>query len=592
MRTQLVCTMRSMYTPVTVCVRAQGTCGSTNLLCGVMLQRAFCMTAAETVAKSERSKGVRKRGVDGRVRRFEEIPHTGRSGWINLLKFWREGRFGQIHKHMERTFSALGPIYREHVATQSSVNIFLPSDIGELFRSEGLYPERMTVQPWVTHREIRHHSKGVFLKNGEEWRADRLLLNKEVMMNVAVQRFLPHLDEVARDFCRMLQARVEKEGRVVEGKQSLTIEPSSDLFRFGLEAICHVLYGERMGLFSSSPSMESQKFIWALKQMLATTNPLLYLPHRLLLRVGAPLWVQHASAWDYIFSHADVRIQRGYQRQSSSRGRRSEAGAAGDRHTGVLGQLLEKGQLSMDLIKANMTELMVGGVDTTAVPLQFALFELARNPEVQEKVRQQVIESWAQAAGDLQKALQGVPLLKGTVKETLRYIKLKNPSSGSQMGTPGIMQVFFFLLATCIHPHTHISSLFMHPVASKFISSTHHRAHYGWPQSQKLTMVQVCLYPLGRSAEVFDDPERFDPERWCSIREGGQRPELGFRFMAFGLGARQCVGRRIAENQMQLLLMRVLLSFHLSVQSSEDVKTTFAFLLQPETPPRITFSRI
>uniref|UniRef100_A0A3Q3J1P8 Cytochrome P450, family 11, subfamily C, polypeptide 1 n=1 Tax=Monopterus albus TaxID=43700 RepID=A0A3Q3J1P8_MONAL len=297
------------------------------------------------------SKGVRKRGVDGRVRRFEEIPHTGRSGWINLL-------------------NALGPIYRflsNGVYCKYSVNIFLPSDIGELFRSEGLYPERMTVQPWVTHREIRHHSKGVFLKNGEEWRADRLLLNKEVMMNVAVQRFLPHLDEVARDFCRMLQARVEKEGRVVEGKQSLTIEPSSDLFRFGLEAICHVLYGERMGLFSSSPSMESQKFIWALKQMLATTNPLLYLPHRLLLRVGAPLWVQHASAWDYIFSHADVRIQRGYQRQSSSRGRRSEAGAAGDRHTGVLGQLLEKGQLSMDLIKANMTELMVGGVDTVCM---------------------------------------------------------------------------------------------------------------------------------------------------------------------------------------------------------------------------------
>nr|AOE48698.1 11-beta-hydroxylase [Monopterus albus] len=544
--------MRSMYMGVTVCVRAQGTCGSTNLLCGVMLQRAFCMTAAETVAKSERSKGVRKRGVDGRVRRFEEIPHTGRSGWINLVKFWREGRFGQIHKHMGRTFSALGPIYREHVATQSSVNIFLPSDIGELFRSEGLYPERMTVQPWVTHREIRHHSKGVFLKNGEEWRADRLLLNKEVMMNVAVQRFLPHLDEVARDFCRMLQARVEKEGRVVEGKQSLTIEPSPDLFRFGLEAICHVLYGERMGLFSSSPSMESQKFIWALKQMLATTNPLLYLPHRLLLRVGAPLWVQHASAWDYIFSHADVRIQRGYQRQSSSRGRRSEAGAAGDRHTGVLGQLLEKGQLSMDLIKANMTELMVGGVDTTAVPLQFALFELARNPEVQEKVRQQVIESWAQAAGDLQKALQGVPLLKGTVKETLRL----------------------YPVAITVQRR---------PVKDVVLQNYHIPAG---------TMVQVCLYPLGRSAEVFDNPERFDPERWCSIREGGQRPELGFRFMAFGLGARQCVGRRIAENQMQLLLMRVLLSFHLSVQSSEDVKTTFAFLLQPETPPRITFSRI
>lgn len=58
----------------------------------------------------------------------------------------------------------------------------------------------------------------------------------------------------------------------------------------------------------------------------------------------------------------------------------------------------------------------------TAVPLQFAFFELGRNPEVQETVRQQVRESWAKAGGDLQKALHGAPLLKGTVKEVLRYL--------------------------------------------------------------------------------------------------------------------------------------------------------------------------
>lgn len=71
-------------------------------------------------------------------------------------------------------------------------------------------------------------------------------------------------------------------------------------------------------------------------------------------------------------------------------------------------------------------------------------------------------------------------------------------------------------------------------------------------------MVQACLYPLGRSADVFEDPQRFDPSRWCSSREQGQRGEgTGFRSLAFGFGARQCVGRRIAENEMQLLLMHV-----------------------------------
>ncbi|XP_068995381.1 cytochrome P450 11C1 [Embiotoca jacksoni] len=548
--------MRSMSIRVTVCVRAQSNRGSRNVLFGVTPQKGLCMTAAGTVVdrKLEGGKGalkeVRRRGVDGRVRSFEEIPHTGRNGWYNLVKFWREDRFRQLHKHMEGTFNALGPIYRENMGTLNSVNIILPSDISELFQSEGLHPRRMTLQPWATHREIRKHSKGVFLKNGEEWRADRLQLNKEVMMSAAVKRFLPLLDEVAGDFCRMLQARVEKEGRGGEGRRSLTLDPSPDLFRFALEASCHVIYGERIGLFSSSPSLESQQFIWAVERMLTTTPPLLYLPPRLLLRIGAPLWTQHATAWDHIFSHAEARIQKGYQRLSSSQGRGSVVGAAGGEYTGVLGQLMEKGQLSLDLIKANITELMAGGVDTTAVPLQFALFELGRNPEVQERVRQEVKASWAQAGGDPQKALQGAPILKGTIKEVLRLYPV------------GI-------------------TVQRYPVKDIVLQNYHIPAG---------TMVQACLYPMGRSTEVFEDPLRFDPGRWSS-REGGQRGG-GFRSLAFGFGARQCVGRRIAENEMQLLLMHILLRFHLSVSSSEDLKTTVTLILQPETPPRITFSKL
>lgn len=66
-----------------------------------------------------------------------------------------------------------------------------------------------------------------------------------------------------------------------------------------------------------------------------------------------------------------------------------------------------------------MSRLILSSLQT-AVPLQFALFELGRNPGVQESVRQQVRVSWAQAGGDPHKALQGAPLLKGTIKEVLR----------------------------------------------------------------------------------------------------------------------------------------------------------------------------
>ena len=94
----------------------QGACGLRSLLCGVTPQRALAVTPAgkEVHGKlgGRKVPGRRKGGVEEQVRRFEEIPHTGRNGWVNLVKFWRENRFQQLHKHMERTFNALGPIYR------------------------------------------------------------------------------------------------------------------------------------------------------------------------------------------------------------------------------------------------------------------------------------------------------------------------------------------------------------------------------------------------------------------------------------------------------------------------------------------------
>ncbi|XP_076827424.1 cytochrome P450 11C1 isoform X2 [Brachyhypopomus gauderio] len=436
-------------------------------------------------------------------------------------------------------------------------------DIGELFRSEGLHPRRMTLQPWATHRETRRHSKGVFLKNGAEWRSDRLLLNREVMLGSAVQRFLPLLDEVARDFCQLLHRKVHAGGQDESGNRSLTLDPSPDLFRFALEASCSVLYGERIGLFSSKPSWESERFIWAVERMLATTPPLLYLPPRLLCRLHAPLWTQHATAWDHIFSHAEARIQRGYQRLEAQAGGTggSVPGPAGQ-FPGVLGQLMERGQLPLNLIRANLTELMAGGVDTTAVPLQFALFELARNPEVQETVRKQVQASWLKAAGSPQKALQGAPLLKGTVKETLRLYPV------------GI-------------------TVQRYPIRDIVLQNYHIPAG---------TLVQACLYPLGRSRDVFHNPERFDPARWGRPEAGngpgsehGSREAgvaAGFRSLAFGFGARQCVGRRIAESEIQLLLLHILRNFHLDVSSKEDINTKYTLILQPESPPKITFTTL
>lgn len=52
---------------------------------------------------------------------------------------------------------------------------------------------------------------------------------------------------------------------------------------------------------------------------------------------------------------------------------------------------------------------------------------------------------------------------------------------------------------------------------------------------------------------MFSRPERYEPQRWLDSRASGTR----FPHLAFGFGVRQCLGRRLAEVEMLLLLHHV-----------------------------------
>lgn len=56
----------------------------------------------------------------------------------------------------------------------------------------------------------------------------------------------------------------------------------------------------------------------------------------------------------------------------------------------------------------------------TAIPLVMTLFELARNPDVQQALRQESLAAEASIAANPQKAMSDLPLLRAALKETLR----------------------------------------------------------------------------------------------------------------------------------------------------------------------------
>ncbi|XP_008069219.1 cholesterol side-chain cleavage enzyme, mitochondrial [Carlito syrichta] len=481
-----------------------------------------------------RSLTTESAGVSTRSPRpFSEIPSPGDNGWVNLYRFWREKGTHRIHYRHVQNFQKYGPIYREKLGNVDSVYIIDPEDVAILFNSEGPNPERYLVPPWVAYHQYYQRPIGVLLKNAEAWKKDRVVLNQEVMAPETIKNFVPLLDGVARDFIGVLRRRIKQEGL---GKFSGDI--SDDLFRFAFESITSLMFGERLGMLEEVVDPEAQRFIDAIYQMFHTSVPMLSLPPELFRLFRTKTWRDHVASWDVIFSKADKYTQNFCW---DSRQKKTVS----SKYPGVLYKLLETSKLPFEDVKANITEMLAGGVDTTSMTLQWHLYEMSRNLKVQNMLRAEVLAARRQAQGDIATMLQLVPLLKASIKETLR-----------------------------LHP---ISVTLQRYLANDLVLRD-----YMIPAK---TLVQVSNYALGREPAFFVNPENFDPTRWLSK----DKNITHFRNLGFGWGVRQCLGRRMAELEMTILLIHMLENFRVGIQHLSDVGTTFNLILVPDKPIFLTF---
>lgn len=69
----------------------------------------------------------------------------------------------------------------------------------------------------------------------------------------------------------------------------------------------------------------------------------------------------------------------------------------------------------------------------------------------------------------------------------------------------------------------------------------------------------INSHALGSNEEYFEDRKQFKPERW--LREHSTINP--FANVPFGIGKRMCIGRRLAELQLQLAMAWVSSGFRL-----------------------------
>lgn len=69
-----------------------------------------------------------------------------------------------------------------------------------------------------------------FHRNGEDWRSNRVILNKEVISPKVLENFVPLLDEVGEDFVARVHKKIKR-----SGQNKWTTDLSQELFKYALE---------------------------------------------------------------------------------------------------------------------------------------------------------------------------------------------------------------------------------------------------------------------------------------------------------------------------------------------------------------------
>lgn len=107
----------------------------------------------------------------------------------------------------------------------------------------------------------------------------------------------------------------------------------------------------------------------------------------------------------------------------------------------------------------------------------------------------------------------------------------------------------------------------------------------GGHRIRRWTPVVVSVYGIHRNPRYWPDPARFDPDRFLPDQ---QRSRPAGAYLPFILGPRHCLGMRLAQMEMRLVVEALCRRFELSTLGPVEPDATFALRVRGTLPLGIT----
>lgn len=472
-----------------------------------------------------------------RVHSLKEMP--GPSTLSNLIEFfWKDG-FDRIHEIQLEHQKKYGKIFKSRFGPQLVVSIADRELVAQVLRAEGVAPQRGNMESWQEYRDIRGRATGLISAEGDDWLKMRSVLRRLIMRPRDVAVFSDDVNGVVDDLIKRIYILRSQEG---DGETVLNL---NDLFfKYAMEGVAAILYECRLGCLENEIPKETQDYISALHLMFSSFKTTMYagaIPKWLRPLIPKP-WKEFCLSWDglFKFSHIHVNKRLAQIKDQLERGEEVKGG--------FLTHLLVTKEMTMEEIYANVTEMLLAGVDTTSFTLSWATYLLARHPQIQEQIHTEVRKTLGSGTVPSADDLSELPLIRGLVKETLRFFPVL-PGNGRITQDDLVVGGYFI---------------------------------------PKGTQLALCHYSTSLNEETFNDATDFRPDRW--VRKDTTDHVDNFGSIPFGYGIRSCIGRRIAELEMHLALIRLIQKFHIEVSpKTDDVKAKTHGLLCPGAPINLKF---
>lgn len=188
-----------------------------------------------------------------------------------------------------------------------------------------------------------------------------------------------------------------------------------------------------------------------------------------------------------------------------------------------------------ETIRDEVATILLGGHDTSALAIAYTLYLVAKRPDIERQVRDEIAE-----ATDRKPTLETIEQLEYTENVAFEAMRLYPPAY----------------------------SVFREPTGPVEI---------GGYTIKRGTTVVLPQWLLHRDARWWDDPETARPERWA---EEDDRPE--YAYFPFSGGPRGCIGRDFGMIEILGAVSVLLQNYDFSLVDTDPVSFAPALTLEPE----------